>query len=194
MSWRELGFAAIATVASACGDVAAPPRDVQCGAQPVEVLPNGSFDMSAPPWVQEPVTPALLCGMPLITPYNGPQAGCLGGVDGTIQTLSQTIALPEGARTLTLKGQLCIATTETVRIDHDVLQFDVMDGANVVAALGKSTNQQGAADCQFAALQLTAPATSDPVTATLRIRSTLDANMPTSFYLDGLSLTAGCTP
>lgn len=194
MSWRELGFASIATVAIACGDVAGPARDVTCGAQPVEVLPNGSFDMSTPPWVQEPVSPALLCGMPRITPFNGPQAGCLGGVDGTTQTLTQTLPLPQGVKTLTLTGQICIATAETMKVDHDILQFDVMDGTSVVAALGKSTNQQGVANCQFTALSLTAAATSDPATATLRIRSTLDANMPTSFYIDGLSLTASCTP
>jgi hypothetical protein len=180
-------------VATACGDVAAP-RDVQCGAQPVEVLPNGSFDLSTPPWIQEPVTPAILCGMPRITPFDGTQAGCLGGVDGTIQTLTQSIPLPAGARTLTLTGQICIATAETMRVDHDLLEIAVMDGDSVVAALGKPTNQQGTANCQFTPLQLTAPATSDPATATLRIRSTLDANMPTSFYIDGLSLKVGCTP
>jgi len=192
MSGRELGFAVIATVATACGDVAAP-RDVQCGAQPVEVLPNGSFDLSTPPWVQAPVTPAILCGMPRIMPFDGTQAGCLGGVDGTIQTLTQSIPLPAGARTLTLTGQICIATAETMRVDHDILEIDVMDGDSVVAALGKPTNQQGAANCQFTPLQLTAAATSDPVAATLRIRSTLDASMPTSFYIDGLSLKVGCT-
>jgi hypothetical protein len=193
MSGRELGFAAIAMVATACGDVAAP-RDVQCGAQPVEVLPNGSFDLSTPPWIQEPVTPAILCGMPRITPFDGTQAGCLGGVDGTIQTLTQPIPLPAGAKTLTLTGQICIATAETMRVDHDLLEIAVMDGDSVVAVLGKPTNQQGTANCQFTPLQLTAAATSDPATATLRIRSTLDANMPTSFYIDGLSLKVGCTP
>jgi len=165
-----------------------------CGPQPVEVLPNGSFDSPAPPWVQDPVTPALLCGAPKIMPYNGTQAGCLGGVDGTTQTLSQPISLPEGAKTMTLSGQICIATAETAAVDHDIVQLDVVDGGNVVAALGKFTNQQGVAACQFMAFTLTAPAASDPATATLRIRSTLDANMPTSFYLDALSLTVSCTP
>lgn len=193
MSWRRLGFGVIATGTTACGNVAAP-RDVMCGSQPVEVLPNGSFDVPTPPWVQDPVTPALLCGMPKITPYNGTQAGCLGGIDGTTQTLSQSVPLPEGAKTLTLTGQICIATAETAAADHDIVQFGVLDGANVIAALGKFTNQQGVAACQFMAFTLTAPAASDPVTATLRIRSTLDANMPTSFYLDALSLTASCTP
>jgi len=183
---RSLFLGAIATIAPACGDVASQ-RDVKCGAQPVEVLPNGSFDNPTPPWIQEPVTPALLCGTPRITPFNGAQAGCLGGTDGTTQTLSQTIPLPAGAKTIKLSGQICIATVDT-------LQFDVVDGATTVASLGKRTNQQGVANCVFTAFELSAPASSDPVMATLRIRSTLDANMPTSFYLDALSLTVGCTP
>jgi len=193
MSWRRLGLGVIPTGAAACGNVAAP-RDVMCGSQPVELLPNGSFDLPTPPWVQDPVTPALLCGMPKITPYNGTQAGCLGGVDGTTQTLSQRVSLPEGVKTLTLTGQICIATAETATVDHDVLQLDVIDGANVVATLGTFTNQQGVAACQFMAFHRIAAAASDPATATLRLRSTLDANMPTSFYVDGLSLTASCTP
>jgi hypothetical protein len=191
MLWRPFGFGVIALVVTACGSVAAP-RDVKCGPQPVEVLSNGSFDLATPPWVQDP--PSLLCGMPKITPYNGTQAGCLGGVDGTTQTLSQSVSLPEGVKTLTLSGQICIATAETAAVDHDVLQLDVLDGTNVIATLGKFSNQQGVASCQFMAFTLTAAAASDPVTATLRIRSTLDANMPTSFYVDGLSLTASCAP
>jgi hypothetical protein len=191
MSWCPFVLAAIATIATACGDVAAP-RDVQCGAQPVEVLPNGSFDDPAPPWIQEPVTPPLLCGQPQIMPFDGTQAGCLGSTDGTTQTLSQTIPLPAGVKTLTLSGEICIDTTETDKADNDILQFDVVDGDTTVAPLGKQTNQQGMTPCQFAAFQLTGTATSDPASATLRIRSTLNASNPTSFYIDKLSLTAAC--
>jgi hypothetical protein len=181
------------TIVAACGDVTvqtdAPPRDVACGAQ---VLPNGSFDASTPPWVQEPVSPSLLCGSPRINPVDPPQAGCLGGVDGTTQTLSQTILLPAGVKTLTLSGQICIDTAETAKVDNDILQFDVVNGATMISAIGKQTNQQGAAGCQFTAFTLTAAATSDPVSATFRIRSSLNTMNPTSFYIDKLSLTAAC--
>jgi hypothetical protein len=192
MSTR-LVAAALAVLAPACGDVAAT-RSVQCGAQPVEVLPNPSFDATTPAWIQDPVTTALICGAPRITPVDGALAACLGATDGTVQTLSQQVALPAGAKTARLSGQICIATAETMAVDHDTLQFDLLDGATVIAALGKQTNRQGAATCQFAAFELTAAVASDPVTATLRIRSTLDTAMPTSFYLDALSLTVGCTP
>jgi hypothetical protein len=193
MSSRDLVLGAIVACAAGCGDVAAP-RSVQCGAQPVEVLPNGSFDLPTPPWVQDPVTPALLCGMPKITPASGTQAGCLGGLDGATQTLTQDVPLPAGAKTVTLSGQICIATAETAKVDHDTVQFDLLDGGNVIAAIGKSTNQQGVVNCQFAPFELTATLSGDPETATLRIRSTLDANMPTSFYVDNLSLKVSCTP
>jgi len=196
MAWRQLVLGTVATTATACGNVAvsndAPPRDVKCGPQPIEVLPNGSFDASTPPWVQEPVTPALLCGMPRITPFDPPQAGCLGGVDGTTQTLSQTIKLPAGVKTLTLSGQICIDTAETAKVDSDILQFDVVNGATTVSTLGMKTNQQGMSPCVFTAFTLSAPASSDPVSATFRIRSTLNTMNPTSFYIDKLSLTAAC--
>jgi hypothetical protein len=197
MSLRPFVLGAISTVAAACGNVgspidAAPTRDVQCGAQPVEVLPNGSFDAPSPPWAQDPVTPSLLCGQPLITPFDGTESGCLGSTDGTIETLSQTIPLPVGVKTLTLSGEICIDTKETDKVDNDILQFDVVDGAATVAALGKQTNQQGVVGCQFTAFELTGAASSDPVSATLRLRSTLNTSNPTTFYIDKLSLKAAC--
>ncbi len=192
MPSRALTVAALAVAIPACGDVATQ-RDVSCGAQPVQVLPNGSFDAATPAWMQDPVTTALICGPPKITPVDGAQAGCLGGTDGTVETLSQQLPLPDGAKSVTLSGQICIDTAETQAVDHDILQLDLLDGATVIAALGKMTNQQGASPCQFKAFTLTAALTGDPVTATLRIRSTLDTSMPTSFYLDALSLTVSCT-
>lgn len=194
MSSSEIAVAALAVLVAACGTVTAP-RDVQCGAQPVQVLLNGSFDASTSPWVQDPPTTALLCGAPRSTPFNGTQAGCLGGMDGKVQTLSQQVPLPDGARSVTLSGQMCITTAETMQVDHDIVTFDLLDGATTIAAIGKSTNRQGVAtNCQFAPFEMTAALTGDPATATLQIRSTLDSNMPTSFFFDALSLTVSCTP
>lgn len=190
-SRRALVAAGLVIALPACGSVAAP-RDVKCGAQPVNVLTDGSFDAATPAWMQDPATPALLCGAPRITPFDGTLAACLGASDGTVETLTQQVPLPDGARTATLSGQICVATAETQAVDHDILQFDLLDGTVVVAALGKITNQQGASSCQFMAFTETAAMTSDPVMATLRIRSTLDANMPTSFFLDALSVTISC--
>jgi len=62
----------------------------------------------------------------------------------------------------------------------------------VVAALGKLTNRDGVANCQFGAFTLTATLALVPSTATLRLRSTLDADLTTTFYLDNLSLKASC--
>src|SRR5947209_1983590 len=122
MPSRALIVAALAVALPACGDVAAK-RDVACGAQPVQVLPNGSFDAAAPAWMQDPVTTALICGASRIMPFDGPQAACLGGTDGTVQTLSQQVPLPDGARSVVLSGQICIDTAETQAADHDILQL-----------------------------------------------------------------------
>lgn len=193
MSSREIAATAFLVLVAACGDVITP-RDVRCGAQPVQVLPNGSFDAATPPWVQDPPTAALICGAPKITPFNGSQAGCLGGNDSKVQALTQQVPLPEGAKSVKLSGQICIATAENMQVDHDILAFDLLDGSTTISTIGQSTNRQGAVNCQFAPFEFTAALTADPATATLRLRSTLDASMPTSFYLDALSLTVSCTP
>jgi hypothetical protein len=39
-----------------------PQRDLKCGAQPVRVLPNGSFDAAMPAWILDPPTTALIGG------------------------------------------------------------------------------------------------------------------------------------
>ena len=202
-------------VLSACGSVAslpdarpsdAPPVDAAidaaatdappaaCSATPVDILPNGNFDSAAPAWTQVPSTPPLLCGQPTIMPASAPSAGCLGSIDGTIQTLSQTVSLPRGTTRLSLTGQICIATADTAAADHDVLQFDLVDGNTVIAALGKLTNRDGVANCQFGDLALSATLATAPATATLRLRSTLDTDLTTTFYIDNLSLKASCTP
>ena len=195
-----LGF--LPCVAVGCGNVAAttdaaPARTVACDptTHAVSVLQNGSFDAPTPAWVQDPpAPPSFLCGQPLINPFDGTKAACLGGVDGQTNTIFQTIALPAGATSLTLNGQKCIATKETAAVDTDTLVFDIVDGNVVIASLGRLSNQQGTADCQFGAFTLQGQLASAPVTATLRIRSNLDANNTTSFYLDALTLNAGCVP
>ena len=115
-------------------------------------------------------------------------------IDGTTQILTQTVSLPAGASNVTLAGRICIATVDTGAVDHDTLQFDLLEDGNVIAAIGKKTNRDGVADCQFASFELTAPLANDPETATLRIRSILDADMTTTFYVDSLSLKVGCAP
>jgi hypothetical protein len=191
----------LASLAAGCGSVASmsdagPARTVSCDptSHTVGVLANGSFDAPTPPWIQDPVSSGLLCGAPRITPFDGATAGCLGGVDGMTATLSQTIPLPAGAIALTLNGQICIATAETAALDKDLLTFNVLDGDVAIAPLGLRSNQQGKVNCQFAPFTLQVPLSSDPTTAILRIRSTLDANMPTSFYLEALTLSAACKP
>lgn len=192
MTSREFAATALVVAATACGGVA-PARDVECGAQPIEVLPNGSFDASTPVWEQDPSTPSMLCGKADgITPFDGTLSACLGRTDGTIRTLTQEVPLPDGAKSVVLSGQICISTLETAAVDHDILTFDLVNGETVVAALGQKSNQNGADMCQFTTFQQTGTLTSDPVTATLRMRSTLDTAMPTSFFMDALSLKVSC--
>ncbi len=192
MSSRDLVLGALSLLAAGCGNVDAP-REVECGALPVEVLPNGNFDSAAPAWVPEPASGKLLCGQPTIMPASLPSAACLGNIDGTTQILTQEVPLPEGATNLTLTGQICIATAETGAVERDILQFDLLESGSVISSVGKRTNLEGTADCQFTAFELTSTTTSDPETAVLRLRSTLNTELPTTFYVDNLSLKVGCS-
>lgn len=191
---RNLMFEVLAlSLCIGCGSVEeSDDRPVKCNGAPVDVLTNGNFDAAEPAWRQDP--PNLLCGAPRITPNTGAAAACLGGMDGMTNTVSREIALPAGASSARLLGQVCITTQETDAVDHDTVQFDLLDGVAPIAAFGKRTNQQGTAACDFASFVLEAALTGDPETATLRIQSTLDAQNPTSFFVDSLVLTVACTP
>ena len=191
-SWLSRTPAVIGLTAAACGSVEDDEmRQVACNGGPVDVLPNGNFDGSDPPWRQDP--PDLLCGQPLITPDSGVAAGCLGGGgDGSIATLSRDILLPAGAISARLVGRICIATQETQPIDSDLVTFDILDGLGPIGALGQRTNRQGTAACDFMSFTLDAPLARDPVTATFRIQSTLDIGESTSFFVDTLALTVAC--
>ena len=189
-------------MAMGCGNVAAttdaaPAPTVSCDAttHTVQVLQNGSFDDPTPAWAQSPpAPPSFLCGSPTINPHDGTAAACLGGKDGATMTLTQTIPLPAGATSLTLDGQKCISTQETAAVDTDILSFDILFGNVVISSLGKLTNQQGSPNCVFDAFTLQAQLTSAPATATLRMSSTLNDSKTTSFFIDTLTLTAGCVP
>ena len=194
-SWALRALAVLALAGAACGTVRDDPdaevREVACNGGPVDVLSNGSFDAVEPAWRQDP--PNILCGQPRITPHSGAAAGCLGGGgDGTITTLSRDIPLPAGAISARLVGQICIATQETLPVDSDIVTFDILEGFTSIGMLGRRTNQQGAAACDFASFTLEAPLARDPVTATFRIQATLDVGQSTSFYVDTLVLTVTC--
>jgi hypothetical protein len=199
MSMSKLVLVAAVAVAPACGTVSES-RDVTCDSTADKFLPNGSFDNATPAWKQETtsaVTPApsLLCGKPGITPADGTESACMGGMDGQTQTLSQTVFLPEGAKTATLSGQICITTQETDKtVPNDTLKFELLDGTKVIATLASFSNEDGVDACQFTAFVPDAVAlTSDPAQATLRIRSTLNTQNTTSFFIDVLSLDVICS-
>lgn len=196
MSSRILLLAALPAIVPACGDVTAD-RDIVCGDTAAEnVLPNGGFETS-PAWVSVPAEQQVLCGPGEASPTEGSVAACLGGTDGVMQTVTQSIKLPEGVKTLTLTGQLAISTSDTAAADNDTIIFDVVAGNVTVANLGMRSNQQGMppASAIFSALTLTATAASDPVTATFRMRianNSAAASTPTKFFLDALALKASC--
>lgn len=197
MSPTKLVLGVIIAVVPGCGGVdpptdAAPPRDVVCGSSPVEVLPNGGFDDASPLWTQDPVSPSFLCDSMTIPPAGGTKLACLGATDGTVRSLSQQVKLPAGAKSVTITGQRCIATEETATADNDTLSFELLDGETVISSILTLSNQQGVPSCSYSTFTATKPLTKDPVTATLRLRSMLDSERVTSFFIDSLSLKVSC--
>lgn len=173
----------------ACGSVVANPPCRQGS----DVLPNGGFEDPARAWGADP-GPTQLCPKANDFPAHGTQSGCLGVNGASVETLSQKVTLPAGAKAVTLTGVVCIDTDEIDDLQHDVLSLDLLDGQTAIARLGMLSNRDGGSTCDFMPLQEIALLTSDPGSATLRLQTTQDGGKPTTFYLDDLSLTVDCTP
>jgi hypothetical protein len=160
-----------------------------------DVLADGGFEAPATAWMSDPGH-SWFCSSSVILPPTGNSSGCLGTTGAATETLTQVVALPAGAATVALSGSICIDTAETDTLLRDVLSIDLLDGESVIASLGMRSNRDGTRGCQFKPLQTaSAPLASHPAMATLRLRATQDGpNMLTTFYLDDLKLTVGCTP
>lgn len=174
--------------AAACGQVVSNPS---CR-EGVDVLPNGGFEDPTHTWAAVP-GPTQLCPASKGFPAHDTQSGCLGVNGASVETLSQDVVLPAGARTVTLAGVICIDTDETDDLEHDVVALDLLDGDSVIASLGTLSNRDGAHGCNFEPLHKTAPLTRVPDVATLRLQAKQSGSNVTTFYFDDLRLTVGCT-
>jgi len=160
-----------------------------------DVLRNGGFEDSTSAWISDSMH-SFVCSKTVIPPPDGSTTGCLGTTGALVETMSQEVALPAGTKTVTLTGLICIDTDETDNLEHELLSLDILDGENVIARLGTLSNRDGTHGCHFKPLLVTkAQLTGDLTAVTLRLRATQDgSSLLTSFYLDDLKLTVGCTP
>lgn len=158
-----------------------------------ELVTDGGFESNGVGWVQQP-SPPLAPGDSLITnfnPHSGTLGGDLAGRDNAYDRLSQQVALPADASSLTLSFWWSLETQETGDVaDYLRVALYKLDGNTLIATLlavdNKSADQgvwnRPAIDVMPYAGQ----------TLLLRFTATTDFANATRFYVDDVSI-AACT-
>jgi hypothetical protein len=111
---------------------AGPPCDI-------ELLTNAGFEQSTgtginkniAPWVQSPGDIVVNAGELAANGQPAPQAGnldaWLGGEDDRVDYIYQSVSVPAGTRSLTLRGYLYIRTNEPSPAQFDQMQVNIYD-------------------------------------------------------------------
>jgi hypothetical protein len=163
-----------------------------------QLLINGGFEAGLEPWVPyttgaDPlIYDAATTAEDGIVPYEGQRMGWLGGVPNETNRLSQEVILPAGTTRVTLGGALRIQIFEQHAL-IDFLRADLVAGALriPVFAFDNGSASEDWVELAVPAVDVTAYAGQ---TVTLELESEIGAGPGTNFFIDGLSLTAPCTP
>lgn len=166
------------------------------GAFAGELLVNGALDTAAAtPWVQVGPFPLIVSGSglpPGVTPQTAPKLAWLGGDVNVADNLFQAVTVPASATALTLGGQVWIATSESSGV-HDTATVAIENAAGtatLATAIQWSNANAAALGGSWHAFSVTLPQTFAGQSVRVSIRSQNDGSLPTSFYLDSLSLQA----
>ncbi len=152
-----------------------------------ELVVNGGFESGSQGWSQ-----VSAGGYNLISnfnPFTGSWGAYLGGVDDADDRLSQTVALPAGAASLTLRAWWSIATAETGGA-FDWMTFSLLRPDNTLLAELLTIDSDAEPNVWDEAVVDLTPFTGQDVI--LQVLARTDGSNPTDFFVDDVSI-AACT-
>lgn len=177
------------------GGTAGAPLDPN--ACPRELLGNGGFEAGLAPWVafttgDDPLDYSAGDPTVEITPFAGQRMGWLGGVPSEVNRLSQEVALPANATSVTLGGAVRIQIFEP----HALIDF--LRGSLVAPGQRIPIFERNNGDATEDWVTLSAPPIDISAfagqTLTLELESEIGVGPGTNFFLDDVSLIVECGP
>ncbi len=151
-------------------------------------IANGDFEQGRAVWVEQ--GSQILYNDPARS-HTGYWMAWLGGYDNGTDILHQTFTVPSNATSVSLRGWYAIFTTETAgNTAYDVITVDVYNstGTTKLATLGALSNLNAVSTwTQSPAYDMSA---FRGQTIRLVFSATTDASLPTSFYIDDVTLVA----
>ncbi|MCM2329642.1 MAG: choice-of-anchor J domain-containing protein, partial [Lysobacter sp.] len=159
------------------------------GGGTTEVVTNGGFESGSSGWTQQASggDPIIYSNASLARTGSG--VAWLAGYNSATDALSQTITVPSGATSASLRFWYRITTNETIPGAWDTLEVQVLNsGGTVLQTLATYSNQNASASWQQSStFNLAAYAGQ---TIRIRFLATTDSSLTTSFYIDDITLLA----
>ncbi|MBX3714754.1 MAG: choice-of-anchor J domain-containing protein [Burkholderiales bacterium] len=157
------------------------------GGTTTELVTNGGFESGSSGWTQQASGGAAIITSDATRARTGSGVAWLGGYDNGTDSLSQTITIPAGATTATLRFWYRISTAETVAGMWDTLKVQVLNpGGTVLETLVTYSNQNAStAWNQSSGFSLLGYAGQ---TIRLRFLAETDSSLSTSFYIDDITI------
>jgi hypothetical protein len=160
-----------------------------CSAGTVQLLANPAFDEGATGWIEVAGPINFPEDQLPIAVHTGTRAAWMGRAGPVDQRLSQTVTVPEGATSLTLRGMHCFVTERSLP-DQDTVTIAVLDpDGDVLETPEVFANDDAGATCGWEPFQL-AIGDHPGEEIQLELRAVSDSAGLTSFYFDSLSLEA----
>jgi hypothetical protein len=164
-----------------------------------ELLVNGSFDDGETGWKNDGVTIVFQANgtgngnsRPSVSAQSAPNVAWFGGVNRDDHQLTQGIAIPAGAVSVTLSFYYFIVTNELTSGELDTLDIAVVTAGNDVIPLAHLSDNNETQDWTHFTAAL--PPSLAGQTVTLQIHVQTSAILVTSFYVDTMSVQAVACP
>jgi hypothetical protein len=174
--------------------------DAACVAVTRDLITNGAFEQGETGW-----TVFVAGGFPIVYAANGngesgtpdiaaqspPNLTWIGGYNRGDDSITQNIALPASATSMTLVFYYAIVTRETGTTENDVMDVQIMAGAQTVSLAHFSNLDPVGTWTRFS---MALPSSLAGQNVTLQFHGTTNANAISSFYVDTVSLQVVACP
>ncbi|MEZ4402535.1 MAG: hypothetical protein R3B06_21105 [Kofleriaceae bacterium] len=177
----------------------APPIDgAGCTPGTTQLLVNANLDGTpiGTGWAQTPIdamypliTADALAALP---PHSAPNHLWLGGIVSGSDSAEQTVTIPPGTTQLVLHGMYAVLTGESGTTVYDSAATELVSSAGVVLETAQALSNTTVATT-YTPFTFTFASPHAGQTVRLRVRSTNDISLETSFFWDTLALDAVVT-
>lgn len=150
------------------------------GCTPVQVVGNSGFESGSSPWS---ATANVIGSWSQQAAHGGTRYAWLNGTGGThTDTVSQSVTIPSGCTTATLRFWLHIDTAETENVVYDKLTLTM--GSSTLATYSNLNKAAGYLEKAFDVKQFAGQ------TVTLKFTGVEDGSLQTSFVVDDVTISA----